>query len=170
MQKSCGLCAKVCNYSFVRKQRNDCEDKCSKKDFTCAVNPRTTEAARCRAHRAQCERDARAMNPTAIRESCQNCHLTCGPPPGKQTHETLDESNLCLDMCAKNDCLGGKTANGVRVADQFRCILYRRRCQHDDRNNSQRNDLVQKSCGTCAKVCKFPFTRNQRAFVRIDVR
>ncbi len=92
-----------------------------------------------------------------MRRSCQNCYLTCAPPDKGLS----DEANYCLNTCLKKDCIGQGTENGVKVADQFRCLVHRLRCSQDV---SESRDVVRNSCGTCAEACNFPFSRDDRKY------
>ena len=248
VKKSCGTCAKACNFPFFRPDRNYCQEQCSRRNFSCALKsgeinhkpknpsknqilppkPRNipainrpshtphnvtpkpipinsnhtesnmsnnysvspsptpspnktnrpdinkpsnssgnrprTEAELCRHHRYQCETDAKAQNATAMSESCQNCYLSCKPLAKASQNEMLPIIKNCLDKCVRHDCIGHETVKRRRVTDEFQCHVYRRWCVGDDRFNSHRNDRVKKSCGTCAEVCNYPFSRNHRAY------
>ncbi len=122
-----------------------------------------TEAARCSALRVQCVKDSSARNSTAMRDSCQKCYHTCFPLVRKKHDEPFDNWNQCLTLCIDHDCIGNDTANGVPVTVDFQCKVYGRWCWTDFEGN-QENDLVNKSCGTCAKVCDFASVRRDRGY------
>ncbi len=160
IKKSCGTCAQVCFFPFVRHNRDFCEGRCSFRNVSCEANPGTTVDEQCSVQRAQCERDTKASNVTAMLDSCQNCYLNCAPPRVGLS----DDANYCLNACVSKDCIENTTSSGVRVADQFRCLVSKRRCEQDDNLMGDRNDLIRRSCGVCANECNFPFSRQDRNY------
>ncbi len=115
-----------------------------------------TKAARCRAQQVQCAIHTKEGNTTAMRDSCQQCYYTCRSVSEKQDIEPQINWNYCLNACVDHDCIGDNTRNGVAVTAEYQCKVYKRWCWAAYTFNTQRHDLVNISCGTCAKVCDYP--------------
>ncbi len=122
------------------------------------------ETRLCRELRTQCERNAKVDDVTAMRNSCHNCFLYCRLVGNDSKEKALADSEYCVNTCVSHDCIGLEAGSGMGVTDEFRCLVYSRRCMRDGSFKSRNNDFVKKSCGTCAEVCDLPFFEPHREY------